>query len=167
MSFGIPNPTKKVTVNFPIDVVKKAVKNFPLCNSKYNFFEEHEVMNTYIFEALEFLSLGVYIDVCLNEISETKTEINIEVRRKLGAFDEWYEVSKAGRHINSLLTNISNLLEHPELVTELQRDKELGRVSRPISQPNAGNNEGSNIGAQIFAVVAVIFLIIVIVLSNS
>ena len=59
-------------------------------------------------QATEFLSLGVYIDVNFSATSDTKTEITIEVRRKIGAFDKTYEVSQANEHIQNIITSISN-----------------------------------------------------------
>jgi hypothetical protein len=64
----------------------------------------------YTFGSLEFLSLGVYIDINLNSLLENKTEIIIEVRRKIGAFDKMIEVQKANKHIETLFNGISVLL---------------------------------------------------------
>ena len=60
--FAIPNPKKSTIVDFPIDRIKLSVQNLGLVNSKYKFTKSNEIFNQYTFEALEFLSLGVFID---------------------------------------------------------------------------------------------------------
>jgi len=163
MRNAIPNPTRKVTVNFSIDKVKQAIKDYPLFKQKktYRMFETHETMNFFILETLEFLSLGVYIDVNLNEVSETKTEIAVEVRRKLGAFDEWYEVQYAGDHINNLITGLGQLLEKPNLGETLRAqnvEKEAQLEAEKGKTP---------VGLAVFVGLAVGFLFLVIILVAS
>ena len=81
------------------------------------------MFNQYTLEASEFLSLGVFIDINLNEVSPTKTEINIEVRRKLGAFDTWVEVQNANEHIQNLINAISKALTSPNGQVEEVKQK--------------------------------------------
>jgi hypothetical protein len=73
--FAIPNPKKTTQVDFPIEKVKISVKNISLLNKKYKFTNSNEIFNQYTYEATEFLSMGVYIDINLNTITENKTEI--------------------------------------------------------------------------------------------
>ena len=110
---AIPNPTKKVTIDFTIDQVKNAVLTIPKVFTKYRVNSQNPMFNQYTLEATEFLSLGVFIDINLNEVSPTKTEISIEVRRKLGAFDSWVEVQNANEHIQNIITAISKALTSP------------------------------------------------------
>ena len=72
--FAIPNPKKSLTVDFPIEQVKKGVNNLYLIDNKYKLFNSNEIFNQYTFEALEFLSLGVYIDINLSNINENKNK---------------------------------------------------------------------------------------------
>jgi len=107
----IPNPKKNVVVDFTLIDCKNAIKKIPAYfKQKYTLEKQNDILNQTTFGALEFLSLGVFIDVNLNSISETKTDIIVEVRRKLGAFDTWVEVSKANRHLDDLFNGISALL---------------------------------------------------------
>jgi hypothetical protein len=107
----IPNPKKNVVVDFTLIDCKNAIKKIPsYFKQKYTLEKQNDILNQTTFGALEFLSLGVFIDVNLNSISETKTDIIVEVRRKLGAFDTWVEVSKANRHLDDLFNGISALL---------------------------------------------------------
>ena len=161
MLHSIPNPTRKITVNFSIDKVKQAIKDFPLLKKKYNLFEAHDTIGFYKLDALEFLSFGVYVDINLSEISETKTEIAIEIRRKVGTFDEWQEVSRAGDHINNLITGLGQLLEKPELSGQLQKAKVEKEAQLEIEKKK------TPVGLLVFAGLAVVFLIMVVALVAS
>lgn len=110
---AIANPTKKVTIDFTMSQVKDAVLSIPKVFKKYRVQSQNPMFNQYTLEASEFLSLGVFIDINLNEVSPTKTEINIEVRRKLGAFDNWVEVQNANEHIQNIINAISKALTSP------------------------------------------------------
>lgn len=105
---AIPNPKKNVTIDFPIKKLKDTILFIPLTkDKKYKFTSKNDILNLYTFEATEFLSLGVYIDISLSEVSENRTSIEIEVRRKVGAFDQAHEVSNANQHITKILELIS------------------------------------------------------------
>ena len=110
---AIANPTKKVTIDFPISQVKDGVLNIPKVYKKYRLEKQNPMFNQYTLEASEFLSLGVYIDINLNEVGINRTEVNIEVRRKLGAFDTWVEVQNANEHIQKLIDGLSRTLSSP------------------------------------------------------
>ncbi|GEP52672.1 hypothetical protein FNO01nite_33440 [Flavobacterium noncentrifugens] len=107
--FAIPNPKKSIQVDFPVEVVKQSVKNINLINDKYKFTSANEIFNQYTYEALEFLSLGVFIDINLNAVNENKTEIVVEVRRKLGSFNQSHEVTKANEHLVKIFDAIAKL----------------------------------------------------------
>jgi len=110
---AIANPTKKVTIDFPMSQVKDAVLNTTKVFKKYRVQSQNPMFNQYTLEASEFLSLGVFIDINLTEVTPNKTEISIEVRRKLGAFDNWVEVQNANEHIQNIITAISKALTSP------------------------------------------------------
>ena len=107
--FAIPNQKKTTQVDFPIEKVKISVKNISLLNKKYKFTNSNEIFNQYTYEATEFLSMGVYIDINLNTITENKTEITVEVRRKIGTFNESYEVTNANQHLVNIYDCIAKL----------------------------------------------------------
>ena len=106
----IPNPTKKVTIDFPLDQVKEGVKRIPSLLKKYKMFKTNEAFNVYTLEASEFLSMGVYIDINLTPVANTRTEFNVEVKRKLGSFDHWVEVQNANEHIDKLIDGLSKTM---------------------------------------------------------
>lgn len=105
----IPNPKKSVQVDFPIDKIAKSVKNLSLMDKAYKFSSANENFNQYTYESTEFLSAGVYIDFHLNAITENKTEISVEIRRKIGAFDQSHEITQANTHMTNIFNYISNL----------------------------------------------------------
>ena len=107
---AIPNPKKSLVIDFTITAVKSTIEFIPLLNSKYKFSSKNEVLNSYTFEALEFLSLGIFADISLSKLDESRTEITIEIRRKIGAFDQAHEVSKANDHIAALFELISKCI---------------------------------------------------------
>lgn len=107
---AIPNPKKSLVIDFTITAVKSTIEFIPLLNSKYKFSSKNEVLNSYTFEALEFLSLGIFADISLSKLDEARTEITIEIRRKIGAFDQAHEVSKANDHIAALFELISKCI---------------------------------------------------------
>lgn len=110
------NPTKNLSVNFSLNDVKMAVLKLPKVNNKYDLTTRNDVMNVFRFSGFEFLSLGVWIDVSLTKVNENTTNINIEVVRKFGAFEQALEIQKANEHIAIMVTTISNTL--PKIVSE-------------------------------------------------
>ena len=107
----IPNPRKVVTIDFTLEELKEAIKRVPgYFSDKYQLLESNDVFNQYTLGATEFLSAGVYMDVGLSSAAEKRTEVTIEVRRKIGAFDQAYEVQHAGTHIANVTNAITALL---------------------------------------------------------
>jgi hypothetical protein len=136
---AIPNPKKNITIDFPIKKLKDTILFIPLTkDKKYKFTSKNDVLNLYTFEALEFLSLGVFIDISLSEVSETKTSIEIEVRRKVGAFDQAHEVSNANQHITKILELIS-------LCVNLT-DEKIAKLNENLNTNNVKqNNKGCSV----------------------
>lgn len=121
---AISNPKKSLVIDFSIEKLKSTVEFIPLLNSKYKFNSKNEVFNSYTFEALEFLSLGVFADISFSIQDESRTEITIEIRRKIGAFDQAHEVSKANDHISVLFELISKCIVLTETeIKELETKK--------------------------------------------
>jgi hypothetical protein len=109
----LPNPKKTINVNINIEDVKKAVKKV---SNKYYLLEEDEILNQYKFNASQFLNLGSYAFVNLDELSKTRTSITIEISRKVGSFDSSVEIANANRHIDSLFSEISNVIRRKDEV---------------------------------------------------
>jgi hypothetical protein len=107
---AIPNPTKSLTIQFPLDQVKTAARNINKVMSFCHFREENEIFNSYKFSRTEFLSFGAFINIHLKKVDELTTQIDIEISRQMGAFDDWVEVSKANRHLDETMKAISEIL---------------------------------------------------------
>ncbi len=126
--FAIPNPKKTIQVDFSLEKVRNSVKNISLLDPKYKIFSSNEIFNQYTYESYEFLSLGVYIDIHINSITNTKTEIAIEIRRKLGTFNESHEVTNANNHMFKMYDYLSKLMT-------LSDDGIQNLKSKPLQQP--------------------------------
>lgn len=128
----ISNPRKNVTVDFTVPEIKRALVRIPAYfSNKYTLDKRNDILNQFTFRALEFLSLGSYIDINLNFVTETKSEIIVEVRRKIGAFDQWVEVQKANQHIENLFNGISVLL------TKVRQSKAQDLIAVDVENPSA------------------------------
>jgi|GEM_PF-1119626 len=129
--FAIPNPKKSSIVDFPIERIKQSVQNISLVNNKYKFTKSNDIFNQYTYEALEFLSLGIFADINLNSISENKTEITVEIRRKIGSFNQAHEVTKANEHLDKIFNAIANLTAmSPEEIQRLNDSKIIAKTQK-------------------------------------
>jgi hypothetical protein len=107
---AISNPTKSFQVSFPLEYTYHACQHIYLFNRKYHFQKRNDVLTMVTFGAFEFLDLGAFIDIQCSPIDDNKTQINIEVRRKIGSFDQSYEVTNANRHLQNVMELISTSL---------------------------------------------------------
>ena len=71
---------------------------------------KNDIFNHYTFSIPQTLSLGAWADISLSSITENKTEITIEIRRKLGTFDKSSEITFANYDIVALIEHISKLI---------------------------------------------------------
>lgn len=123
MVFAIPNPQKNFQISYDMDTAKEAVKNVQLINTKYNLYKSDDILSIYTFDVSEFLSIGALIVITLTEISEHKTNLNIEVQRKIGSFNQSHEVNLANQHIFMLTELISESLQTDKSVMDSKRDE--------------------------------------------
>jgi hypothetical protein len=145
---AIPNPTKSITIDFPIERVKNSVKNIDKRMQFCHFREGNDMFNYYKFARNEFLSMGVFINVNLTSVSNTRTQINIEITRKIGAFDEWVEVSKANKHIEETINSIANNIQYGIPVVKTQP-----------TQESDGGNTLSILGGLVLGALGLIWLL--------
>ena len=121
---AIPNPKKTLEIDFSVEQITSTIIFITLKDNKYKFTSKNDILKTFRFEAMEFLSLGVYIDISVSSISDTKCKIEIEVSRKIGAFDQSYEVSKANDHIANIATLMSEcVVLTPTEIKDLEEKK--------------------------------------------
>lgn len=144
---AIPNPTKSITVNFPINVIRNATKNIDKVMQFCHFREGNDTFNYYKFSRNEFLSMGAFINISLSEVSNTQTKIDIEIARKVGAFDEWVEVQKAGKHIDETINAISYIIKNGVPVQKQQS-----------SQPQSAGDTIATIVGLVIGIVGVLWI---------
>lgn len=130
MITAIPNPKKSLTLERPIQEVNQALEHIPLYNKKYTLFKYDKLLNHFTYDASEFLSLGVYIDVNTTRQGEGTTEVTVEVRRKVGSFDQSVEITNANNHITKIFELLSESIqsdptEKLAAVEKLKQEKEL------------------------------------------
>ena len=125
----IPNPTK--TINLPVSAesTTEVINNLPnilksMGKKGYKLTESDEFMNTYTFEKTEFLSLGSVIIIEVIDNGD-KTQLKMEVQRKLGAFDTEVEVHHANEHIKFITQALSKTL-NPKKPTQTTKPKGKG-----------------------------------------
>jgi hypothetical protein len=111
MIHAIPNPTKSISVPVNVMDARKVVKDLPkvlaqLGHEGYILNSSDDFMGVYIFGKTEALSLGVNITITVTG-NESMTQINLEVARVIGTFDQWYEVTNAQRHIENIMKCLS------------------------------------------------------------
>jgi len=124
----IPNPKKSFQIEKPVAEVKQAIEHLLLFTTKYKLFKANPALNQYTFEASEFLSLGVYIDINYFTVTDLRTEVTVEIRRKIGSFDQSHEVSLANTHLATITDLISESIStDPNLrnakIEQIEADK--------------------------------------------
>jgi len=117
---AIPNPRKTITIDFPISQVKVAARNIDKVMQFCHFREENDMFNSYKFSRSEFLSLGAFININLSSVSNTKTQVDVEISRQMGAFDEWVEVQKANKHVEETINSIAYIIRNGVPVVQTQ-----------------------------------------------
>lgn len=125
----IPNPKKSITIDRPSNEVREALKNMHLFGEKYKFTKSNDVLNQVTYEATEFLSVGVYIDFNYSAVAPDRTELQIEIRRKIGSFDKPHEVSAANQHFVKITDLLSTSLT-TDPATRLQQIEDQKREAK-------------------------------------
>ena len=129
---AIPNPKKSFELDFDSQKILNSIRFIPNINSKYRFNSKNDLLKTFRFEALEFLSLGIYADISVSTLTENKCKIEIEISRKIGAFDQAHEVAKANEHISVLATIIGNCIQlTPEQIHAFENQPEILPSEKP------------------------------------
>ena len=155
---SIPNPKKSFELECSAEQLNKNLKHLPLVDESktYSLTEDNAVMKMCTFEATETLSLGVFIDVTITSVSDTKCSVEVENRRKVGSFDKSHEVSAAGRHITDVAKLISKVIDLDEnKVKDLQEKYDEAKLKK-----QQGCNKMATYGIVVLAVlVGLLYLI--------
>jgi hypothetical protein len=107
----VANPKKEVTVNYSKQQVLDAIENLK-SNEYFKSFESFdEVLNTFTYRFEKpingLFKLFMRAEIEVNEISETKTKITIEVSDWDNVLDDEFDVSSANILMKSILKTIS------------------------------------------------------------
>jgi|GEM_PF-2081725 len=129
MIHALPNPQKTVELEYSSKEVALAVFHIPQFTKKYKLFKTNELTKSFTFEASEFLSFGVYIDINVTSKSDTRSDVVIEVKRKIGTFDKQHEVSLAHDHIDEMLKLLTSSITTDEDSRILKYKTELDEQS--------------------------------------
>lgn len=105
-------------------------------------FKSNKTLNSFTYQTTELLSLGVYIDINCLAINESRTEVIIEVRRKIGGFDKSHEVSLANTHISNLTGLITQSIDTEEQERILKFNKISEEIKQKQDELNRKNEEG-------------------------
>jgi hypothetical protein len=136
--FSLPNPKKTITIEFSVEQIMKGIPKITAASdSKYNVTEVNAIFNQVTLECSEFLSLGVYIDFNLAKKSETSTEVTIEIRRKIGSFDNAVELQNANHHFIDLVNYLSSVI----IMSDDEFNKKYSAVLETIANKNNEDNK--------------------------
>ena len=104
----VPNPKKEIRTNYPIDEVRKVIKELPTFVNTAKLIIDNDTMNYYQFEAQgsNVFSFGLYLDICLHEISPTQTALHFEGRRKIGWINSTAEITETYNYISGCINMI-------------------------------------------------------------
>ena len=74
-----PNPKKSIVIERPIGTIKEVLPLIPLINRKFKKKSFDDILNLYTFRVLEFLSIGVYVDINLTAFEKTKQKYPLKL----------------------------------------------------------------------------------------
>lgn len=114
MIHSIPNLKKQIQFSKPIGKVLYACQHLQYLYPKYRLWKYNELANQVIYETTEFLSVGVFMDISLISKNQDFTLVEIEIRRKIGTFNQPHEVTYANQHIQKITTLISEAMDKDE-----------------------------------------------------
>jgi hypothetical protein len=103
----ISNPKKIFQVDRSLTEVKNAIKDLHLFTSQYTLFRSNDALNQYTYYFYEFLSAGIYIDINCFTVTDSRTKVILEVRRKTGTFNQRHDVIRANSHLSAIADFIS------------------------------------------------------------
>jgi hypothetical protein len=134
---AIPNPTKTITLKGNEDEVNRLLRKVcPYLNenikSGYYEIKLDETLGKLEIGKTEFLSLGARIIIETNYKTEDSTEINFEIQRQVGAFDQTYEISYANEHLSNAVEAIKYLSKNPNYIVRY--------IESTTSEPNVSNS---------------------------
>lgn len=136
MIFAIPNPKKDFNIPNSIENIVDVIDGVELFSQKYRIVKKNTIINVFTFESFEFLSIGVYIDITLKKIDDNNTNCEIEIRRKVGTFNQSHEITLANEHIHKISELITQSINNPDEVQKLLVKKENEIMQKKLAVEN-------------------------------
>jgi preprotein translocase subunit SecF len=107
--------------------------------------------------------LGVLIDINLSSITEDKTTIDIEIRRKVGTFNQSHEVTSANNHIAKIIELFSKGIamsdDEINLIIKNKKEKENEGLIEVNGKMVSKNYKTNRIIALLVALGLIIFFV--------
>lgn len=135
MTGFVTNPTKTLQLENPVTDVQKALRFIPQLSAKYQLIRENRALSLSTFEADEPFSAGVFIDVRYSKLTETRTDLQIEVYRKAGTFNAKHKLALAHEHIS----NMQSLLTESLTIDAEERNRRLNAVQKSVAGKKTGD----------------------------
>ena len=110
----IQNPEKSFTVDASVEQIKKIINRVPEFAKGGKLISSDDFICQYEFE-FSTLKVGNVITVSLNSVDDNKTEIKLEARRILGAFNNQREVMEADLDFKNITKALSKLIQNPDV----------------------------------------------------
>ena len=101
----------------------------------------------------------MFIDFNLSSISENKTEITVEIRRKVGSFDQSHEITNANKHIEAIVDNLSKGITLTDVDIENLKKAESDKAVVQKEKEKHANKRSLIIGAVIILVIIIFNLL--------
>jgi hypothetical protein len=150
----IPNPKKNIVIDKDINSIKESISLISLLHPKYKTTSSDDMLKQYTFEATELLSLGVYIDINITSIEDNKTDVVVEIKRKIGSFDKSHEVTNANGKIQKVFELISKGLQMSEdEINQLKTDAEEKKETFTPQQEKRAETNKTILGAFLIAII--------------
>jgi len=108
----IPNPTTKLSIDYPIDKVKQACNFIAASSPNFTLKESNEVFNSFKFGNKDGISLldENILDVRLNQDGDNTTSIDIEGSKLMGAVNSSTELQMLKSGTDDFLDILSKLV---------------------------------------------------------
>lgn len=155
----ITNPVKVFTVERSIESIKQFIPRITeFSGGKLTLFDD--IINDYEFDLSRFM-IGDIITMSLASKSETQTEIKLEARRVMGAYDKPLEVSSANANLKNIASAISTLIKDPDAKTSGQI--EADRVANMTPEEKKKKNKKD----LIWSIIVLLALFLMLIISQS
>jgi hypothetical protein len=109
---ALPNPTKRIRISMPTNQVKEAVKKLQDFTKQAKLVALNDTTGFYRFDCKgqEAFSTGMLLELCVMEISDNITEVEMECRRVYGWIDRPIEYAESITFMGGCITLLGKVL---------------------------------------------------------